>query len=367
MRYLLVVCAFFGAFPAFADDHSCPADRPYPRGSAGCDSCDAADLVDRYNRGELTETRASTVFDHKVSVTVFCDDNRPVNVEDVFAQISRAENEFMALLGRSIDRADGFRDSGRPRVQEVVVGICDTAWTWGGDDCAMHKLCVDEEWVGCDIGPGRAHRGDDVWDNKAWIPWLPDGRSFWVEGNRYSNLHHEYAHMLDFTYVRQDWRLASNTYWWSEGMPQYIQMVLLGETESWRRSNYDASLLDVFTFRADPYYDGMRVFAYLREHDPWTLERIADVVKSGVYAATERHQYWHDLLGHTSWRHQRAWEWWNSVKEEQYVTTDASPTPGILQPDEQPHIMGRVRVHRRHDPERQGDPGRLSANAAADP
>lgn len=63
-----------------ADEHSCPGDRPYPQGESACDSCDARDLLLRYDRGELSETRASAVFDHENGVTVFCDSGRPVDV-----------------------------------------------------------------------------------------------------------------------------------------------------------------------------------------------------------------------------------------------------------------------------------------------
>lgn len=344
-----LLLALLASLPAFADEHSCPADRPYPRGKSACDSCDADNLTHQYSLGALSETRASAVFDHEIRVTVFCDANRPVDVEDVFAQLRRTEEEFMSLFGRSLDRADGLVDDEQPRVQEVVVGICDMDDTV--DDCAMYALCRDGLHLsGCALTAGstwqglRPTRTREVAGHLSFVPWLPEDVSWWSEGNRYGNLHHEYAHVLDYTYTRYDPRLGKDSLWWVEGLAQYIQSVVLDETISWRRGNYHATLLETFTNRGntDEYYEGLRVFAYLRENDPWTLERMVDVVKSGIYLAPERHQYWHDLLGHTSWRHQRAWEWWNSAKDDRYNASLMLMHPPI---EEQPRILGPVSVH----------------------
>lgn len=146
--------------------------------------------------------------------------------------------------------------------------------------------------------------------------------------------------MLDYTYIRHDRQTGQDLAWWVEGLPQYVQMVQLGETLSWQRANYDATLLDVFTNRGnqDRYHDGMRVFAFLRGHDRWTLSRLVDVVKSGIYLAPERPQYWHDLLGHAAWRHQRPWEYWSSVKEDEHEASVPPLVEGRVggEPDSSP-------------------------------
>lgn len=147
------LCLVLAVLPALADDHSCPTERPYPRGESACDSCEADDLLRRYRLGELSETRASAVFDHRIKVAVFCDANRAVDADDVFARVDGTDAEFLSLLGRSLNRSDGRR-SGRPLVLEVVVGICDT--DDGVDDCAMNRLCYSKGWRGCDVSTGIA-------------------------------------------------------------------------------------------------------------------------------------------------------------------------------------------------------------------
>lgn len=200
----------------------------------------------------------------------------------------------MSLVGRSVDREDGLTE-GEPRTLNVVVGICDVGD--GVDDCAMRELCVAEGWYGCDLGRGIAYR-DALEGHWLFTPWLPEGRVWWNDTNRYGSLHHEHTDLLDFTYTRPERRDGPDSLWWVEGLPQYIQSLVLAETVSWRRGDYDATLLDVFTYQdnASEYYEGMRVFAYLAERDPWTLEDgRRDEVRHlrGARPAP----YWHDLLG----------------------------------------------------------------------
>ena len=48
------------------------------------------------------------MFDHEIRVTVFCDANRPVDTEDVFAELRATVEAFMCLLRRSVDTEDGL-------------------------------------------------------------------------------------------------------------------------------------------------------------------------------------------------------------------------------------------------------------------
>ena len=336
---LLAFCSYY----ALAD-HSCPdEERPYPRGGSACDSCDWESELERYREGELSTTRASTVFDHDIRVTVFCDGGRPVDVDDVFSNLAAAETVFGELLGRAVDREDGVdrpddpEEDAVPHALEIVIGICDVGD--GVDDCAMYELCRSGIGDGCDPVSGQAFR-DTVAANgsahTAFVPWLPEEAFWWVEGNRYGNLQHEFAHLLDFQYIRKHSRRGANTNWWVEGLAQYVQWSILEDDLSWDRGNGSATMLDVFTYARNvrDYYDGMRMFAFLAEYDAWLLEKLAEIVKSGVYDSPERHLYWHDNTGLAAWRHQRSWEYWNSTMQDERnerVMVEPGFTTGFLE------------------------------------
>ena len=309
LRRLPVAWAFLATVGAWADHH-CPDDRPYPRGSTACDSCDWRATLESYRGGDLSTVRESRLFEHQLQVSVFCDAGRPVDVEDVFAKLDAVEAEFDRLFGRTLDHGDG-----EGQVLEVVVGICDV--NEDVDDCAMHTLCRNEWGRRCAVNWGESHRNTPT-GHTAFVPWLAEGVFWWVDGNRYANLQHEFGHLMDFTYLRPDAQRGPDTDWWVEGLPHYLQWRQLRDQLSWDRGNDDATILDVLTHRPNTseYYDGMRVFAFLAEHDPWMIERAAAVVRNGVYASPERHLYWHDFLGHIAWRHQRGWEYWISVESE---------------------------------------------------
>ena len=284
-------------------DHHCPDERPYPRGSTACDSCDWRTTLESYRTGDLSTIRESRLFDHQLQVSVFCDAGRPVDVEDVFAKLDAVEMEFDRLFGRTMDSGDG-----EGHVLEVVVGICDMKGDI--DDCAMFTLCSNEWGRRCAVTAGQTHRNTPT-GHTAFVPWLAEGNFWWIEGNRYANLQHEMAHLMDITYLKVDKGRGPDTKWWVEGLAQYVQWRQLGDYLSWSRGNDDATMLDVLTHRPNTseYYDGMRMFAFLDEHDPWMIERAAAVVRNGVYTLPERHLYWHDFLGHIAWRHQRGWEY----------------------------------------------------------
>lgn len=296
-----------------ATDH-CPAERPFHRGDNACDSCDWRELAEQYRAGKLSTTRESRLFDHQIRVSTFCDMDRPVDIEDVFMKLDAVEEEFSMLFGRSINRSDGLNREGRPLVLEVVVGICD--YGDGVDDCSMYMLCSQAlDLGGCDPSTGQAYRNSpNEATHIAFVPYLPYGEFWWIWGNRYGNLQHEFTHLLDFSYVRVDDRRGPDTDWWVEGLAQYVQWKQLNDRLSWDRGNDRASMLEVFTHRRNTtdYYDGMRVFAYLSDNAPWLLERAANALRVGVYDSPALHLEWHDWIGYVSWRHQRSWTDWRA-------------------------------------------------------
>ena len=186
-------------------DH-CPADRPYHRGGNACDSCDWKEVIEQYKTGELSTTRSSRLFDHEIRVSVLCDVNRPVDVDDVFTKLDETEMELLELFGRLLDRSQGVvtADDGEtvtPKVLEVVVGICD--YGDGVDDCVMWTLCAYEWGWNCGVASGQAwpNTPNDA-THTAFVPQLPDGVYWWNDENIYKNLQHEFTHLLDFTYLR---------------------------------------------------------------------------------------------------------------------------------------------------------------------
>ena len=160
-------------------------------------SCDSAELIRQYDAGELSTTRDSTLFDHQIRVTRFCDEGRPIDIEDVFAQIDATETTFHDLFGRSIILTDGTDRNGSPLTLEVLVGICER----DGDevDCAIGDFCsVRLGWTSdriCQDFGGRSYpNARNAVTNRphsaahlAVVPWLAEGESMWVVTNRYAN------------------------------------------------------------------------------------------------------------------------------------------------------------------------------------
>lgn len=312
-------------------------------------SCDSAELIRQYDAGELSITRDSTLFQHKIRVTRFCDAGRPVDIEDLFAQIDATETKFHELFGRSISFGDGKDQDDVPLILEVLIGICEV--DDGAVDCAIGDFCsVKLGWTSdriCQDFAGRSYnrpRNDNTREphtaaHLAVVPWLAEGKPVWVKTNRYGNLHHEYTHLLDFTYIRVEAGYGHHgwdSWWWVEGLAQYIQWKILGDDISWIRGNDKATLIGSMTGQEGTrtYYDGMRVIAYLAEHAPWQLERAAFALRSGVYSTAGSHLEWHDWIGHVAWRHQHAFENWKTNRHVGLEQTDLrlllqTPTPDM--------------------------------------
>lgn len=308
----VTICAL--AYVAVASDHECPADRPYPRGSDACDSCPWEETLALYKSGELSETRKSQVFDHHIRVSVVCDVDRPVDVDDVFSKVEETERTVERLFPGSIERLDGLNQEGEPKILEVVTGICD----YGGsvDDCVMYTVCASGPRRGCDVSSGQAFaNADDNSTHITFVPWLAENDWWWTPGNRYGNLQHEFTHLLDYTYFRVHGERGHDLSWWVEGFPQFIQNQILNDSLSWRRGNDSAYLLGIFTHRdnTSDYYDGMRVVWYLSERAPWLMHGIAAGIREGIYRGPRSHLAWHDLMGYIAARHQDDYE--------QYITT----------------------------------------------
>lgn len=293
------------ALTLVANTHSCPDERPYQRGRDACDSCPAQLKLAHYKSGALSTTRTSALLNHKVRVSVVCDTKRTIDVDDVFKQIGATERVFVELFEPTIDPEDG-----NGRILEVITGICD--YGNGVDDCVMYAVCTDiVAGGGCDVSSGQSFaNADSAATHIAFIPWLPADDHWWVPSNRYGNLHHEFAHLLDYTYIRVDEQRKPDIDWWVEGMPQYIQWQILDDRLSWDRGNDEARLLDIFKHRANTrdYYDGMRVVAFLDGYAPSLLQAAARSIRAGVYRDAISHATWLKLLETTATRYQEPYE-----------------------------------------------------------
>lgn len=284
------------------DTHTCPDDRPYPRGGSACDSCPWEQSVDQYLDGELSTLRESKVFDHTIRVSVVCDVGRPISVDDVFEKINETELVFKDLFGNSIKENDG-----EGVMLEILTGICD--YYDDVDDCNLYEVCVRAGiGSGCDLSSGLAYaNAGGIATHAAFAPYLPEGDWWWAPGNQYKNLQHEFAHLLDFTYMRNDYQGGYDLDWWIEGMPQFIQWKILNDSLSWDRGNNEARLLEIFTHRWNTtnYYDGMRVFAFLENSAPRWLDLLAEDVQRGIYSNNEHHLAWHNAMGYLSSRYEQ--------------------------------------------------------------
>ena len=302
-RAIVSIAFLWLSHSTLAENHSCPDDRPYQRGSTACDSCPWEQTLTQYRTGKLSTARSSTVFSHSIRVSVVCDTNRTVDVNDVFEKIEATERLVANMFESVIDRTDGV-----DVILEVITGICD--YGGGIDDCNMYTICTDKG-LGCDVsaGQGFANVSGEA-THLAFVPFLPKDKWWWSPENRYANLQHEFTHLLDYTYFRKRSKRGPNTHWWVEGLAQYVQWKLLeNDTLSWHRGNDNATLLDVFTYQDNQsdYYDGMRVFSYLDRSAPWLLEAVAYEITSDVYSHTDLHLSWQNLLGYIALRHQWAY------------------------------------------------------------
>ncbi len=312
----------------YADNHSCPDERPHPRGVDACDSCPWEDVLADYKAGELSTIRESEVFDHDIRVSVVCDVNRTVDVDDVYEKIAVAEQKFDEIFGSVLSRDDGLGRANRPKILEIVTGICD--YGGGIDDCVLYTVCRDVTGGSCSVSNGIAYfNSGGVASHIAFVPYLPEGKFWWVDGNRYGNLQHEFAHLLDFTYFRIDGQSGKDLDWWIEGMPQLIQWEILNDQLSWGRGNDRARLLDIFTHRwnTNNYYDGMRVLAYFKERAPWLVQAVASEIRSGIYTHSDLHLSWHTLMGHIAARHQYDYEGYTSPSRRERTMDDILPSP----------------------------------------
>ena len=318
----------------FADNHDVCPEGTYPRGNT-CDSCPWEDTFEKYKNGELSITRNSEVFEHAIRVSVACDANRPIDVDDVFEKIEQTERVFRDVFGSAIQHGDG-----EGFVLEIITGICD--YEEGGhlstdvtDDCNMYELCNQLGGNGCSVTSGQAFaRLQGEHSHTAFVPYFKEGKYWWVEGNRYANLQHEFTHLLDFTYLRGDDR-GTEVNWWIEGLPQFIQWKILNDELSWNRGNDEAHVLEIFMDRwnVSNYYDGMRIIALLERYSPSLLGEIAKEIRDGVYSTNDSHLAWVYLLAYTSLRYEDAYR--DFVEDEEDVITmplhDGEPIVGIVE------------------------------------
>ena len=325
-KVIVSIAFLYLAHSTLADHQSCPDDRPYARGHNACDSCPWEETLKKYKAGELSTTRSSTVFRHNIRVSVVCDRNRPIDVDDVFEKIAEVEQFVFDLFDEIINIEDGINNT-----LEVIAGICDYngGLSGGGiDDCNMYEVCrLAGVGGGCNSLPtGKAffNRGNNA-THTAFIPWLPENEWWWSRENRYGNLQHEFTHLLDYTYFRRDNKRGADSNWWVEGLAQFVQWrTLENDMVSWRRGNDRATMLDVFMHRGNSsdYYDGMRMFSFMAQVAPWMLKAIADNMRSGIYRSADSHLSWQKLLGYMASRYQDVHSQY--VKEVSRVSAETS-------------------------------------------
>ena len=301
IRMLMVGFLVLTATAILADNHSCQLDRPYPRGWDACDSCPWEETLAEYRAGNLSEVRKSKVFDHQIRVSVVCDRNRPVDVEDVYDKVEETERMFMDVFGDVVEREDGDGI-----LLEVIVGICD--YYDLVDDCNMYEVCnigLDRPECNPAFGQTFANSGG-LADHVAFVPYFEEGTFWWTDGNRYGNLQWGMAHLLDYTYILSPSQRGSDTEWWVHGMPQFIQWKILNDSLSWNRGNNNIGMLEGFTDRWNTMnkYDSMRVIAYLNSLAPSLLEEIIKDMRNGIISDAESQLYWH----YVAFLHERSYK-----------------------------------------------------------
>lgn len=305
----------------------------------------------------MSTMKVSSVFEHYIRVTVTCGSN--VDVNDVFERIQATERVFERLLGPAIRRRDGEtamlevvvgRCSGTDCAMELIcayrVGApCDLehgrAYHLINDKVVVHeplrskktdpfayprqivrnelerKLSSNVRHIRSQVirnwNRGKAivqtveaarktsTSGRDEHERHmvAFVPVSPPGSYEWVPHDPYVNLQHEFVHLLDYTYFRRDFWREPDIGWWIEGLPQYIQWQVLGESTSWKRGNDRATLEQILRGNAtniSHYYDGMRAIAFLHTQAPSTLIQLATDIQEGVYRSRATHRWWQQLL-----------------------------------------------------------------------
>ena len=287
-----------------ANNHSCPADRPYPRGNDACDSCPWKETIAEYQAGNLSEIRDSKVLNHQIRVSVVCDVNRSVDIEDVFDKVDETEWVFNGVFGDFVEH-----DDGDGVLLEVIVGICD--YYGLVDDCNMYEVCNTAlDRLGCepDLGQSFANM-DGLVDHVAFIPYAEEGKYHYIEGNRWVNLHHEVAHLLDYTYIRRDNERRTDSDWWVEGMAQFVQWKILNDSLSWNRGNNNAQMMEIFAHRENTrdYYDGLRIIAYLDSFAPNLLEEVVKDLRNGIYKDRKSRSKWRSLISYIASSHEASY------------------------------------------------------------
>ncbi|MCY4255126.1 MAG: hypothetical protein OXE51_03240 [Gammaproteobacteria bacterium] len=334
---LIKVCLLSAAclLASAAHAQNCPPEAPHPLEDGGCDICDWEELARQYEAGELSVTRPSLLFDHRIKVTRFCEsDTQKVDMDDVFNEIHKTERVFDSMFGNFIRTSNlaeerearpwldfGFRtapdDSGdsdepgdsdeqeqpeAPRILEMVVGVCEVE---NQPESVPAGCAVIRGFRGSAYPRTLGNASRAGWDDNknhvavtGFVPNFPgpDGseRAVWTESNQYYALQHEHAHLLDFEYIRRaadpggifpdnahttDGLRGADFGWWIEGLPTYVQWQVLRDYETWLRGG-SGSLINILTndLGADIYHDGMRVFAYLHRRNPAALEHAAHIL-----------------------------------------------------------------------------------------
>lgn len=320
-------------------------------------NCSDQYVLAQYEARTMSTMRVSNLFEHHIRVTVTCGSD--VDVDDVFERIEATERLFESLLALAIRRRDGASAvleivvggcSGSDCAMEIIcadrVGVqCDLqlgqAYHLIDDHAVVHEPVRSEQhdalalprqilrneaerqlsanirrirdqttrnWnrskaivQSIEAAKRSGTRGREKHERHtvAFVPVSPPGQFEWVPHDPYVNLQHEFVHLLDFVYFRSDFRREADIGWWVEGLPQYIQWRVLGESTSWERGNDWATLEEIFggdSRSISHYYDGLRAIAFLEKHAPNTLIQLATDIREGVYRDRDSHRWWQQLL-----------------------------------------------------------------------
>ena len=285
-------------------------------------ACDEDAELQRYEDGELSETRESDLLGHTVKVTRFCAPD--ADMDAAFDWLDRAETRFVGLFGHAVSSADGVG-----RTLHIVVG-------------EGNALCRDYGFGGCgDIDWGRAYQtcrtSEEVAEpaedcTEAGVTFMdvdPD------ESGWFRNIVHEYGHLLDYLYIWRDshYRTWSGglTEWWREGMPEYLQMSLresMGLEHNPSRVSYyrgrpstgpagiasRRSLVSTVAGQRgmDPYISGRALVRYLAETDPIMLEDAARLLRRGVWRNRDGVARWWALSNDMLEKHEMDYAEWNT-------------------------------------------------------
>ncbi len=312
MAALLVVASLV---PVNVSAGYVPTD--YVKPAATTVNCDEQAELDRYDDGELSETRESEWFPHSIKVTHFCADD--TDVDSAFDWLLRGEARFHELFGDVI-----AEDDGKDKTLHVVLGnggaLC-RRYGFGGcgdiDWGRVYQTCRTSEDQGPKPDPGCEEHG------VVFTSADPD------ETGWFRNIVHEHGHLLDFLYIYMDSHFRTwggpLTDWWREGMPEYLQMSLresLGlshrpdrvRTYNGRNltgpdgvaSDRGLSGTIVRQNGMNDYLSGRALVRYLAEEDPGMLRQCA------------RH------LGNSVWRDDRGiWDWWRLMDKMQRKHRDS--------------------------------------------